>query len=77
MKSKESFITKENRERREISELINQCDDQLEKLRFLEVKRDLLGHFQELRACKTDLQKALQLDAIKKYVREFLEIIYC
>lgn len=66
----ETFATRRKKEADEIEDLMELCDDQMEKLRFLKLKKELVKEFIKLQHCKTDLQQALQLDNIKKFLKQ-------
>ena len=40
----------------------------MQQIKFLEVKGEILDSYDELLKCKTDMQKALQMDKIKSIV---------
>lgn len=65
----ETFATKRENEDNDIEQLVDVCDDLMEKLRFLKLKKQLVNEFIKLQNSKTDLQKALQLENIKKYLK--------
>jgi predicted RNA-binding protein len=69
MKANETFNSKRKREQAEIEEMVNKCDEELDKLRFIELKKNIVGEFIALGQCKTDLQKALLVENLKKQVR--------
>lgn len=75
MQNSETHITKRKKEEKEIEGLMDLCDDQMEKLRFLKIKKNLIEEFIKLSQCKTDLQKALQLENIKKFLKEKTGVI--
>ena len=64
------FAQKDNLkiENEEIEQLVLQCEDSLQQIKFLEVKGEILDSYDELLKCKTDMQKALQMDKIKSIV---------
>ena len=69
IRENETFKSHYKKENKDISGLVTQCEDHMEKLRFLEMKEKIMEGFEEYARCKTDMQKAIQMDAIKNQLK--------